>query len=116
MSDGIGGYVCRLGGRVALDSGYYMRKQRQAGRDGKKIQAFKEVRNWVDAERACAAKGGHLASLHSAADVDMLQKSIDATGIVGAVFVGGYENKGENDWRKFSSPSCDTCPTVRTSD
>ena len=99
MIGGIGGYVCRIGGKQSFDSGYYMRKQRAEGRNGNKIQAFKGTLGWTDAERACAARGGHLTSLHHQNDLDMMLQSVQHESITGAVWVGGYEKKGDGDWQ-----------------
>jgi hypothetical protein len=120
---GIGGYVCRIGGKPSFDSGYYMRKQRAEGRNGNQIQAFKGTLGWTDAERACAGRGGHLTSLHGEtytiglvsyrkdcvynrdtrgaeqADLNMMLQSMKSAGIDGAVWVGGYEKNGDHDWQ-----------------
>merc|ERR1711939_163465 len=90
------------------DSGYYMRRQRAPGRNGNKIQAFTGSLGWTDAERACAGRGGHLASLHNQADLAMMHQSIQHLGLTGAVWVGGYEKNGDHDWQWIDGTRMDS--------
>ena len=52
--------------------------------DGRTYTLHREALPWTDAEAACVAAGGHLASMHSAADVSQVM----ATGAGGNTWVG----------------------------
>lgn len=71
------------------------------------IQVYDVPMGWNAAEQDCVQRGGHLASLHSAADYHQLKQSVQNTRIVGSVWVGGYEKTGEDDWQWIDGSAMD---------
>ena len=104
---------CRLDNNCgAVPNGFPCTLPRRVNVDGSQISdgdiiAFPQPLGWNAAEADCVRRGGHLASLHSAADYNQLRHAVVDARIIGPVWVGGYEKDGEDDWEWIDGSAMD---------
>jgi len=73
--------------------------------NGHSYQRFDTALNWNSAKTACAALGGHLATITSQAENDWVLKNIDIGRVGTAIWLGGTDEVQEGVWQWITGES-----------